>query len=90
MIGLNIMELKGKLINTSILRNIYDTYILLAEPKDAIDEKGFHTLEGTVVFIGEKQDSEYEEAYKKYTINNICPAVFIQRKEEFSEGVYYE
>lgn len=90
MVNEKIAGLKGKVINTGALKDIYDTYILLANPKDTTDEKGFHVLEGTVVFVGEKQDGEYEETYKKYTVNNICPAVFIQRKEEFSEGVYYE
>lgn len=88
---LNINNIK---INTKIkacqLSEIYDTYILLANPQGFTDEKGYYTVEGTIVFIGTEQNTEYFKAYKENTIDNKCPAVFIQNKDEFTEGIYYE
>lgn len=80
----------GDKVKDCQLEDIYDTYILIGNPQGFTDDKGFYTIEGNIVFIGTEQNAEYFKAYKANTVDNKCPAVFIQNRDEFTEGIYYE
>lgn len=63
----------GMRVHTGQLKNIYYTYILLANP--ILIELGNNTTElaGTIVYIGDNQNKELLKAWDKYTIKNRRP-----------------
>lgn len=72
----------GMVVSAEQLSEIYDTWIILAKPKNSNYKHG----EGVISFIGKEANSESE---KLYNGKNIIIPVF-NDSTELNEDMYYE
>ena len=77
----------GMVVSTDQLSEIYNTYILLANPQ-IVDTDDSETVMGTIVFIGPEQNEECYKAFHTNIVNNCRPTIVYNRKEEIEEGAY--
>ena len=82
--NLSMSDIKiGMTVSNRQLFDIKNIYIILANVKTVLDDSeiGYH-LEGTIVFIGKKQDSDYEKAWESN--DNI---MIVHNEDECSDDI---
>lgn len=83
---LKLEELKvGMRVRTYQLEDIYEVYILMTDITNGIYDGMFRYTEGTIVFIGNEQNKEYNRLFNSIQSEGKSPCIVINIPTGFED-----